>query len=119
MRNFAIALTVLAAGPALATPGGQIDTLQQGNYICELPGNAAGPAGLHQTEHDFTIVTASSYSAAQGRGTYLLTGDTVNFTSGPKQGQKFNRLSDNFLRQIGPDGQDGDLRCVRRVVNNR
>ena len=119
MRNIAIALALLAAGPALATPGGQIDTLQQGNYICELPGNATGPAGVHQPEHDFTVITASSYVTAQGRGTYLLTGDTVSFTSGPKQGEKFNRLSDNFLRQIGPDGRDGDLRCVRRVVNNR
>lgn len=119
MRNIAIALAILAAGPALATPGGPIDTLQQGDYLCELPGDATGPAGVHQTAHDFTIITASSYITAQGRGTYLLTGDTVNFTSGPKQGQKFSRLSGNFLRQIGPDGQPGDLRCVRRVVNNR
>ena len=24
-----------------------------------------------------------------------------------------------FLRKAGPHGQDGDLRCVRQVVNNR
>lgn len=119
MRNRLIMLAVLAAGPALATPGGPIDTLQQGTYVCELPGDATGPAGVRQHQHDFTVITASSYVTEAGRGTYLLTGDTVTFTSGPKRGEKFNRLSDNFLRKAGPDGQDGDLRCVRQVVNNR
>lgn len=113
------ALLALAAAPAFATPGGPIDTLQQGAYACELPGDALGPAGVRQHQHDFTVITASSYVTDHGRGTYLLTGDTVRFTSGPKRGEKFNRLSDNFLRQILPDGRDGALRCVRQVVNNR
>ncbi|WP_140420624.1 hypothetical protein [Novosphingobium sp. B 225] len=119
MRNRIIAMAALLAGPALATPGGQIDTLQQGTYVCELPGDAAGPAGVRQPQHDFTIVNSSSYFTDQGRGTYLLTGDTVTFTSGPRRGEKFNRLSGNFLRKAGPNGQDSDLRCVRQVVNNR
>lgn len=119
MRNSIFALAVLAATPAQAAPGGQIDTLQQGTYVCELPGDAIGPAGLRQPQHDFTVVNASSYATARGRGTYLLIGDTVIFTSGPRRGQKFTRLSDNFLRQLGRDGQPGALRCVRRVTNNR
>jgi hypothetical protein len=28
-------------------------------------------------------------------------------------------MSAGFIRQIGPDGKPGDLRCVRRVANNR
>lgn len=113
------ALAALAAGPAMATPGGPIATLQQGAYVCELPGDATGPAGLRQPERDFTVVNSSSYTADGQRGTYLLTGDTVVFTSGPRQGTKFNRLSANFLREIGANRQAGALRCVRRVVNNR
>lgn len=114
-----IALAVLAAGPALATPGGPIDTLQQGTYVCELPGDATGPAGLRQPHRDFTVINSSSYTAEGVRGTYLLTGDRVVFTSGPRQGHNFTRLSANFLREIGLDGEAGRLRCVRRVVNNK
>jgi hypothetical protein len=117
-RGLAIA-AILAAGPALAAPGGPIDTLTPGRYVCELPGDASGPAGLRQDAESFRVLNASSYETADGgRGTYLLTGDTVTITSGPKSGQKFRRLSGNFLRRIGPDGQDTALRCVRRVVNN-
>ncbi len=114
-----IALAALAAAPALATPGGPIDTLQQGAYVCELPGDATGPAGLRQPHRDFTVINSSSYTAEGQRGTYLLTGDKVVFTSGPRQGEKYSRLSPNFLRELGEDGQPGALRCVRRVVNNR
>lgn len=119
MTKRLIALAVLAAGPALATPGGPIDTLQQGTYVCELPGDAAGPAGLRQPHRDFTVINSSSYTAEGQRGTYLLTGDNVVFTSGPRKGQRYTRLSANFLREIGLDGEAGRLRCVRRVVNNK
>jgi hypothetical protein len=109
---------LLAAGTALAAPGGKIDTLAAGTYVCELPGDAAGAAGIRQPNEMFEIVNANSYRNAAGRGSYLLIGDVLNMTSGPKRGQRFHRLSDRFLRLIGPDGKDSPLRCVRRVVNN-
>ena len=111
-------LALLAAGPAVATPGGQIGTLQQGDYTCELPGDATGPAGIRQDGQSFTVHNSSRYSTPQGRGTYLLTGDIVTMTSGPKTGQRFIRLSDNFLREIDAAGNQTDLRCIRRVQNN-
>jgi hypothetical protein len=105
--------------PASAAPGGAIDTLLQGAYVCELPGDATGPAGRRVDGAGFTVVNASSYMTADGRGTYLLTGDQVIMTSGPKRGDRYKRMSAGFIRQIGPDGKPGDLRCVRRVANNR
>ncbi|MFC0590865.1 hypothetical protein ACFFF7_15780 [Novosphingobium aquiterrae] len=109
---------LLAAGSAIAAPGGKIDALDAGTYVCELPGDAAGAAGIRQPDAAFDIVNANTYRTATGRGAYLLTGDTLVMTSGPKNGQRFHRISDRFLRLIGPDGQDGPLRCIRRVVNN-
>lgn len=111
-------LLVLASGAALAAPGGRIDALGAGTYICELPGDATGAAGLRQPAESFEIINANSYRNDTGRGAYLLTGDVLTMTSGPKRGQRFHRISDRFLRRIGPGGQDGPLRCVRRVVNN-
>lgn len=116
-RGLAIA-AMIAAGPALAAPGGPIASLTPGRYLCELPGDAAGPAGLRQDDETFVVLNASSYEAPSGRGTYLVTGDIVTITSGPKNGQRFRRISPNFLRRIGPDGSDSALRCVRQVVNN-
>lgn len=109
----AVASTVMAA------PGGPINTLQLGTYACELPGDAAGPAGLRQPGDDFTIVNASSYIAGGKRGTYLLTGSVVQMTSGPLKGTRYAKLGDNFLRKLTADGSHSDLRCVRAVTNNR
>lgn len=100
-------------------PGGQIGVLQQGLYVCELPGDATGAAGVHQEEQDFTVSNGSRYSTATGSGTYLLTGDTVAMTAGPKQGQKFKKLSNNFLRKLDAADKETDLRCVRRAQSNR
>lgn len=110
---------LLLATSAQAAPGGPLDTLQLGDYACELPGDAVGPAGIRQPAADFSIVTASSYSAGGKRGTYLLTGTTVQMTSGPMKGTRFAKLSDNFLRRLGADGAPSTLRCVRNVANNR
>ena len=109
----------LAALPAAAAPGGAIATMQQGSYACELPGDVTGPAGQRVAAEDFAVVNASVYTAGGGRGSYLLTGDQLTMTSGPKRGQRFHKLSDGFLRRVEADGSDGLLRCVRRVVNNR
>ncbi len=117
-RGLAIA-AMIATGPALAAPGGPIDSLSPGRYLCELPGDATGPAGLRQDDETFVVLNASSYEAERGgRGTYLVTGNVVTITSGPKNGQRFRRISNNFLRKLSPDGSDSALRCVRQVVNN-
>ena len=39
-------------------------------------------------------------------------------TSGPRQGTRYRRVSENFLRKLNPDGSDSPLRCVRGVPNN-
>ena len=111
------ALFALSAA-ALAVPGGPIDVLAPAAYQCEMPGDASGPAGYRVTSEDFAIVNSNTYYTAQGRGTYLLTGDLLVLTSGPKRGHKYHRISDNFLRKLGPDGKDSALRCVRKVLNN-
>jgi hypothetical protein len=121
-RRAALALAVsalafaLAGTQAAAVPGGEIDTLELGRYTCELPGDALGPRGVHVPGEDFAVVFGSSYRVApHQRGTYLLTGDDVLFTSGPKRGNRYHRLSQGFLRKKNADGSDGDLRCV--IVN--
>lgn len=108
-------LLSLSAG---AVPGGEIDTLEIGRYVCELPGDASGPAGRHVPSAGFTVVSASSYRANGRIGSYLLTGDKVVMTSGPHRGKRFHRLSRGFLRLIEPDGSDGRLRCVLATRNN-
>jgi hypothetical protein len=108
-----LAVAMLApAAPISAVPGGEIGTLEQGRYTCELPGDATGPVGLHVPEADFTVISASSYRAKGTLGSYLLTGDRLVMTNGPHRGQKFHRLSRGFLRRLNADGSDGDLRCV-------
>lgn len=110
---------VAAPAPLAAAPGGPIGVLPLGHYVCELPGDATGAAGLRQTEPEFTITFGSTYRAATGVGTYLLTGDRLAFTSGPMMGRTYRRTGGTFLRQILPDGRDGRLRCVRQGGTKR
>lgn len=117
-----ISASLAACAPARSikpVPGGEIGVLQQGFYVCELPGDATGAAGIRQDAQDFSVHNGSRYSTPAGRGTYLLTGDLVQMTSGPKKDQQFRKLSNNFLRELDASGKETDLRCVRRVQNNR
>ena len=121
-RALILLASLAACAPAQTiqpVPGGQIGVLQQGLYVCELPGDATGVAGIRQEEQDFAVQSGSRYSAATGRGTYLLTDDLLVMTSGPKQGEKFRKLSNNFLRKLDAADKETDLRCVRRVQSNR
>src|SRR5690606_33428043 len=102
----------LAAAPAMGVPGGEIGTLEIGRYTCELPGDALGPRGVHVPAEDFAVVHGSSYRAEGVRGTYLLTGDDVVMTSGPRKGARYRRVNEGFLRKQNADGSDSDLRCV-------
>ena len=115
---FAAGLIAALAGPADAVPGGEIGTLAKGSYVCELPGDAIGPAGIHVPEVDFTIISASSYRAHGRIGSYLFTGDHVVMTSGSLKGQKFRRVAHGFLRRLEADGSDGRLRCILATGNN-
>lgn len=115
VKRMFIPLIASLAFPATlsAAPGGAIATLPTGTFHCELPGDAMGPVGRRMEKEDFTVITASAYRVGDKIGSYLLTGDTVRMTSGPFQGRRYHRIRTNFLRLIGPDGQDGQLRCVR------
>lgn len=112
------ALSMAMAPSASPVPGGRIGTLEIGSYLCELPGDASGPAAKRVPEADFSIESASSYRTSKTGGTYLLTGDHMVMTSGPFNGRKFHRESRVFLRELGPDGEPGDMRCVRATRNN-
>jgi len=119
-KTLATALAAMAlATPLAAAPVDAIGTLAIGRFVCELPGDALGPAGIRQPDADFAILNASAYQSAAGRGSYLLVGEMMTFTSGPRKGEKYHRISANFLRRLNPDGSDGALRCVRRNRNNR
>jgi hypothetical protein len=116
IRSIALAAPLLAlslAAPAQAVPGGEIGTLDIGRYVCELPGDASGLAGRAVPTVDFAVVNASSYRSGDAMGTYLLTGDRMVMTSGPRKGERYHRVSRDFLRRIGRDGRDTTLRCVR------
>ena len=104
-----------AASPLLAAPGGPIDTLALGDYICETGGDALAETGVHRPERDFRVTRGSSYRVGDAHGIYLFTGDRVTFTSGPFEGRMLRRLRENFLRETDAGGKDTDLRCVRRA----
>jgi len=95
-----------------------METMPIGDYICELPGDATGPAGIHVPGEDFMVVTASSYRAGEAIGSYLLAGGQLTMTSGPLQGNRYKRQSEGFVRKVDEQGKPSDLRCVRRKRNN-
>jgi hypothetical protein len=101
-----------------AAPGGDLETMPIGDYVCELPGDATGPVGAHVPAEDFTIVTASSYRTGDEMGSYLLIGDRLIMTGGPLDGRQYQRQSEGFVRKLDLQGNLGDLRCVRRKRNN-
>lgn len=111
-------LAAFSAAPSSAVPGGEIKTLPLGTYVCELPGDAAGPWRIRVPEEDFAIINASSYRAGGVRGSYLLTNDRVVMTSGPLNGKRYHRQSFGFLRMLGTEGKPGKLRCVLSTRNN-
>lgn len=106
-------IVALTAEPADAVPGGRLGTLPLGRYICALPGDATGEAITKVEGAWFDILTASSYLAEGGRGTYLLTGDDLVFTRGPMRGVRFIRQSSRTLRKLDENGEPGRMRCTR------
>jgi hypothetical protein len=119
MLRYALSAALLVgSAAAFAVPGGPIDALLPGTFACEMPGDATNAAGYRVDAENFVIANSNSYYTPAGRGSYLLTGDDLVLTSGPKRGQKYHRVTDNFLRKLGPDGKESALRCVRKVLNN-
>lgn len=114
MITMTAAILTASASTLLSTPlQAQIGTIERGHYTCELPGDAAGAAGIAQPAESFTIESASRYSSPQGDGTYLRRGDRLTFTSGPRNGTNYTIESRGFLRKI-ENGQPSRLRCIRR-----
>jgi hypothetical protein len=112
MKKTLLAMLMTAGLAAPAVAQGAIGTVERGTFVCELPGNAGGQAGIAQPSRSFTIESAARYSSPQGSGTYLRRGNTLTFTSGPRQGETYQLLSERFVRLI-ENGQPGRLRCVR------
>lgn len=112
MKGLPIAIILAAFAAAPASAQGAIGTVERGAYVCELPGDAGGSAGVVQPAQALTIESASRYSSPQGSGTYLRRGDTLLLTSGPRQGESYAVVGSGFLRRI-EDGKPGRLRCVR------
>jgi hypothetical protein len=109
----AILLYAAAIAAPLAAADGPLATLPTGRYLCELPGDAAGPASRPVAGAWFDIINASSYVTEGGAGTYLLTGDNVVFTRGPLRGAKFVRTGARALKRTDIGGAYAKLRCVR------
>lgn len=107
-----ILLAALASAPLGAAPG-PLSTLTLGRYVCERPAAPGSQVAVTDPAVSFAVTTASRYVAGDGtRGTYLLTGDTIEMTSGPLAGTRLVRLRGNFLRLLGADGFPGPTRCV-------
>jgi len=109
---------LLAGSAALAVGGGDLHTLAIGNYICEEPAPADVTRGQVRPEAAFSIVTASSYRSNGTMGSYLRTDDLVVFTSGPRKGERYRRISRGFLRKLDAAGAELPLRCVLSNRNN-
>jgi len=123
-----ILLTAFAAGFAALTPaigkddgentvvtpsGGTLRTMPHGTYQCVLPGDAGGAAFVEVAEETFRIFTASRYESMDGAGTYILRGNELTFTRGPKKGEMFERIGDNQLRKLTASGSSTNLLCTR------
>lgn len=108
----ALLVGALTASPAMAEK--RIETVQRGTYMCELPGNAAGAVAMPQPDSDFRIKSGSRYSSRDGSGIYLFKGGVLQFTSGPRKGERFQVLRSGFMRILESDGEPGRLRCIRR-----
>lgn len=101
---------------ALAVPAqadGMLTTMPHGRYQCSLPGDAASTARILIEPAHFRIASASSYRSAKGRGTYIMKGNILTFTRGPKNGERYKRVGDNALQKLDAEGKPSRLLCSR------
>ena len=115
MRRIAIPAIIALAASAATGAGaqGRLGLLPTGEYVCALPGSAAGKAWEPQPAHAFAILRASRYRTPTGSGTYLVKGDVIAFTRGPLRGRRMVRVSSTMVRELGNDGEPGRLLCQR------
>lgn len=106
-------LRTTAKDHSTAPSGGMLRTLPHGAYECALPGDAGGRAYEVRSEEGFRISTASRYSDDKGSGTYIVRGDMLTFTAGPKNGERYKRVGENQLRKTDVKGEPGTLLCTR------
>lgn len=112
-RAFVLGSFALYTAAPLGAASGPLSTLTLGRYVCERPGEPGSQVAVSDAQASFAVTTASRYVAADGtRGTYLLTGNTIEMTSGPLAGVRLVRLRGSFLRLLGVDGVPGPTRCV-------
>lgn len=110
----ALAAMVSVAFPALPLGAqGRPDVLPQGQYICALPGSAAGAAWNEEPKSNFVITGASGYRTGSGSGTYLLVENRIEFTRGPLKGRRFLMMSSGLLQELLDGTRLGRLRCHR------
>lgn len=100
-------------GSTVPPSSGMLGVLQRGTWQCALPGSAGGAAFEVVEAESFTIGTASSYTNDKGSGIYLLRGNQLVFTRGPKKDERFLMVGDNTLQKIEADGTPGKLICTR------
>ena len=106
-------LLVSGLGSPSAFAQGPLGTLPLGRYLCELPGDATGPASQPVPGAWFDVINASSYVTDGGDGTYLLTGEDVVFTRGPLRGARFERSGARALKRTDLAGKFAKMRCVK------
>lgn len=105
---------LLALASITAVAKGPVETAERGLYVCELPGDAAGPVGQLQPDRNFTIESSSTYRSPQGTGSYLQRDKRLEMTSGPRKGEAYQVVHPGFLRLLQLDGTPARLRCVLR-----
>jgi len=109
-----VLLAITSATPAFAAPGGDLSTLHNGRWTCEMPGTAVSQP-KPEADEGFRIMPDSSYRTPDGTsgGGYLLLGRALTFTSGPYNGRRFEAQSASTVLQLDSDGRRTGLRCVR------
>jgi hypothetical protein len=105
---------ILASAPAFAADSGRLTTMERGQYVCEMPGDAASQRGVPVPEQSFKVINASAYVAGGKRGKYLRLGENVTMTTGPLKANRYVLKNDRFLRQVSRDGEFTGLRCVKQ-----
>jgi hypothetical protein len=102
-----------ASRPQGSAASGVLGILQHGDWECALPGDAGAAAYVPVPAEAFRIGTASSYVNPEGSGIYLLRGNEVIFTRGPKKDERFRVLGENTMQKLNADGSLSKLICTR------
>ncbi|MXP25384.1 elongation factor P [Altererythrobacter indicus] len=119
-RPIILALCALAAAwlPAAASAE-KLATLERGQWYCEMPGDASGPAGLELKQENFRILSASRYKTSEGSGIYLRQGKHVLMTSGPRKGDRYQLVAERIVQKLDSNGNLTPLRCVQHNSDQR